>query len=160
MISALRDRPDLWRFVKFLFVGVVNTGFGFAAYAFFLRVVGFDPHLALACSYVIGVLWNFMTHSKVVFHSGSVWRLPLYVINYVVIYYINLFLLEHLIAYFEGAGLWARTDLAQRAGIAEHADLWAQAILVFPMAMLTFIGVSIVLTGRIPFLSKLFGRKG
>lgn len=134
MISTLRDRPDLWRFVKFLFVGVVNTGFGFAAYAFFLKVVGFNPHLALACAYVIGVIWNFMTHSKVVFHSGSVWRLPLYAITYTVIYSINAFLLEHLIS---------------DVGV---SDLWAQAILVFPMAMLTFVGVSIVLTGRLPFL--------
>ena len=141
MISVLRDRPDLWRFVKFLFVGVVNTGFGFAAYAFFLRIVGFNPHLALACSYVIGVLWNFLTHSKVVFGSKGVWKLPLYVINYVVIFTINSFLLEHLIA---------------DVGV---SDLWAQAILVFPMAMLTFIGVSIVLTGRVPFLRKLIGPK-
>lgn len=133
MISALRDRPDLWRFVKFLFVGVVNTGFGFAAYAFFLRVVGLNPHLALACAYVIGVIWNFMTHSRVVFHSGSVWRLPLYAITYTVIYSINSFLLEHMIS---------------DVGV---SDLWAQAILVFPMAMLTFVGVSVVLTGRLPF---------
>jgi hypothetical protein len=69
-----------------------------------------------------------------VFHSGSVWRLPLYAITYTVIYSINAFLLEHLIS---------------DVGV---SDLWAQAILVFPMAMLTFVGVSIVLTGRLPFL--------
>ena len=31
------------------------------------------------------------------------------------------------------------------------APLWAQAVLVLPMAMLAFLLVSLVLTGRLPF---------
>ena len=54
MILALQSRPDLWRFVKFLFVGVINTAFGFAAYAILLWA-GLPPQPALALSYVMGV---------------------------------------------------------------------------------------------------------
>ena len=134
MISAFRRRPDLWRFIKFLFVGVVNTVFGFAAYAFFLKIVGFNPHLALACAYVMGVIWNYFTHARIVFGAEGFRRMPLYVLAYSALYGVNSFLLDHLI---DDAGV---------------PPLGAQAILVLPMAMLAFTLVSIVLTGRIPFV--------
>ncbi len=134
MISALHSRPELWRFVKFLFVGVLNTAFGFLAYAFFLRMVHLPWQWALAVSYVFGVLWNFMTHGKIVFRTQGLRRLPLYVLAYVAIYTINKLALHVLI-----------DDLA-------ISDLWAQAIMVLPMAMVAFVLVSLALTGRLPFL--------
>jgi putative flippase GtrA len=133
MITALQSRPGLWRFVKFLFVGVLNTAFGFLAYAFFLRVVHLPWAWALAVSYFFGVLWNFMTHGKIVFLTQGLRRLPLYVLAYVVIYTINKLALHVLIDDF---------------GI---SDLWSQAILVLPMAMVAFVLVSLALTGQLPF---------
>ncbi|MCA0272518.1 MAG: GtrA family protein [Proteobacteria bacterium] len=133
MITALQSRPGLWRFVKFLFVGVLNTAFGFLAYAFFLRVVHLPWAWALAVSYIFGVLWNFMTHGKIVFMTQGLRRLPLYVLAYVVIYTINKLALHVLI---------------DNLGV---SDLWAQAILVLPIAMVAFVLVSLALTGRLPF---------
>lgn len=135
MIAALQSRPDLWRFLKFLVVGVLNTIFGFLAYAFFLRVVGLDWQWALALSYVVGVLWNFGTHGKIVFRTQGFRRLPLYVLAYAALFFLN--------------------KLALRAMIsAGMSDLWAQALLVLPMAMVAFVLVSLALTGQLPFGGK------
>ena len=136
MITALQSRPGLWRFVKFLFVGVLNTAFGFLAYAFFLRVVHLPWAWALAVSYVFGVLWNFMTHGKIVFLTQGLRRLPLYVLAYVVIYTINKLALHVMIDEF---------------GV---SDLWAQAIMVLPMALVAFALVSLALTGQLPLIGK------
>lgn len=132
MIATLQSRPDLWRFLKFLIVGVVNTIFGFLAYAFFLRVVGLSWQWALAASYIIGVLWNFGTHGKIVFRTEGFGRLPLYILAYAALFFLN--------------------KLALRAAIAAGmSDLWAQALLVLPMAMVAFVLVSLALTGQLPF---------
>ncbi len=141
MIALLQSRPHLWRFVKFLFVGVLNTAFGFLAYAFFLRVVHLPWQWALAFSYVCGVLWNFMTHGKIVFLTQGLRRLPLYVLAYVVIYMINKLALHVLI-----------DDIGM-------SDLWAQALMVLPMAMVAFFLVSLALTGSMPFLGEKGVRK-
>lgn len=131
MILALQSRPGLWRFVKFLFVGVLNTAFGFAAYAALLWI-GLPPQPALALSYVLGVLWNYGTHARIVFGASGYRRLPLYALAYSLLYGLN-------------AGALA---LMLKTGL---APLWAQAVLVLPMAMLAFVLVSAVLTGAMPF---------
>lgn len=131
MILALQSRPDLWRFVKFLFVGVINTAFGFAAYAVLLWL-GLPPQPALALSYVLGVLWNYGTHARIVFGADGYRRLPLYALAYSALYGLNALALAAML----------KTGLP---------PLWAQAVLVLPMAMLAFVLVSLVLTGRLPF---------
>lgn len=134
MTLALQSRPDLWRFVKFLFVGVLNTAFGFAAYATLLWV-GLPPQPALALSYVIGIIWNYGTHARIVFGAEGYRRLPLYALTYCALYGLNAVALATVI----------KTGLA---------PLWAQAVLVLPMAMLAFVLVSLVLTGRLPFAGR------
>ena len=132
MILALHSRPDLWRFLKFLVVGVANTAFGFAVYAVLLRLFGLPWQWALALSYVLGVLWNFVTHGRIVFGTQGIRRLPAYVLAYVALFFLNKWVLRAAI----DAGL---------------SELWAQALLVFPMAMVAFVFVSLALTGRLPF---------
>ena len=139
MILALQSRPGLWRFVKFLFVGVLNTAFGFAAYAVLLRGFGLPWQIALALSYVLGVLWNFLTHGRIVFGTRGIGRLPAYILAYVALFFLNKWTLA----------------AAIRAGLSE---LWAQAILVFPMAMIAFVLVSLALTGSLPIPARRSGR--
>ena len=139
MIRAFRARPDLWRFLKFLVVGGVNTLFGFAVYAVALRIVGLPPQAALAVAYCLGVVWNYFTHARIVFKTEGYRRLPLYALAYSLLYGVNAGALELLV----------------RAGV---APLWAQAILVLPAAILAFMLLSIVLTGSVPFRNAL-GRR-
>ncbi|MCV2870696.1 GtrA family protein [Defluviimonas sp. WL0050] len=138
MILALQERPGLWRFVKFLFVGVVNTAFGWVIYALLLRIGGLPWQLSLALAYVIGVMWNFITHARIVFKTKGFGRLPAYILAYVAAFALNKWVLSLLIA----AGL---------------SELWSQALLLPPMAIVTFFLISYVLTDEIPLVT---GRRG
>lgn len=128
---------DMTRLVRFLFVGVINTAFGYTAYAA-LVLVGLSPQPALALAFALGVVWNYMTHARLVFESRGYSRLVPYAGAYGLIYVVNALALQG----------------ALKAGI---APLLAQALLVLPMAALAFVLISLVLTGRIPFRG---GRQG
>lgn len=141
MIAALRSRPDLWRFVRFLAIGVVNTLFGLAVYALLLELAGLPAQAALILAYVVGVLWNYLTHARFVFGASGYRRLPLYCLAYTAIWLVN----AGALAALTGAG-WR--------------PLPAQALLVLPMALLSFLAISLVLTGRVPFLPRRGGRDG
>lgn len=86
-------------FLRFLVVGVVNTLFGYGAYAFFLWI-GFHFSAAALLGTVAGVIFNFFTTGRLVFDRARRFRSALpFVAVYSVVYAINvalLALLEHL----------------------------------------------------------------
>lgn len=129
---SLSDRHS-WsaRFIRFLGVGVLNTAFGYAAYAL-LVLIGLSPQPALAVAFAMGILWNYLTHARLVFDTRGVARIVPYAAAYGVIYAINALALA----------------AALRAGL---NPLVAQALLVLPMAALSFVMISLVLTGHLPF---------
>jgi len=135
MISRLRQNESLWRFIKFLIVGVFNTAFGVIVYEI-LVVFGMAPQGALALAYFIGIIWNYFTHGKLVFENQGFGKFPAYLGSYFVIYLIN------------SAGLY----LMLNAGVSKYL---AQPILAVIMAVPTFFLISYVLTGRVP----VFGAK-
>lgn len=131
MIAAWSADTGFGRLLRFVAVGVVNTGFGYVVYAV-LIVLGMTAQPALALAFVIGILWNYMTHARLVFGTRGILRLLPYAAAYGLIYAVNAFAL----------------DRALDAGL---SPLLAQALLVLPMALLSFILISGVLTGRLPF---------
>lgn len=56
------------RFLKFLLVGGLNTVFGYGVYALLL-FLGLHYAVAILCSTVLGVLFNFNTYGRLVFGS-------------------------------------------------------------------------------------------
>lgn len=120
----------LARFLRFLVVGFANTLFGYAVYAA-LVLVGTAPGLALAIAWIIGVVWNYVTHGRLVFDQRGMDRLPAYVLTYAAIFAINWLALQGLLT--TGA----------------H-PLLAQAILLPLVAVLTFLFVGRALTGAFP----------
>ncbi len=118
-------------FMLFALVGIVNTAFGYAVFSV-LSLSGLPAQAALAISFVIGVLWNFMTHARIVFDTKGFRKLPFYLLAYVMVYVFNAFSLEALLS----TGL--------------HPIL-AQGLLVLPTAVLAFILVSRALTDRFPW---------
>ena len=118
-------------FMLFALVGIVNTAFGYAVFSV-LSLSGLPAQAALAISFVIGVLWNFMTHARIVFDTKGFRKLPFYLLAYVMVYVFNAFSLEALL----NTGL--------------HPIL-AQGLLVLPAAVLAFILVSRALTDRFPW---------
>ncbi len=128
------------KFLRFLVVGVVNTAVGYGLYAA-LVLAGLGPQAALAMAFALGVLWNYGTHARLVFGTGGYRRLPAYAVAYLAIYAVNAFGLARAIA----------------GGV---DPLVAQLVLAVVMAGLSFVLISVVLTGAPPFLRRGDGKAG
>ncbi len=112
-------------FIRFLLVGVLNTLFGYLLYAS-LILIGLKYLLAFSISYVAGVLFNFQTIGKLVFKNKNNKLLFRFVGVYVVLYLLN------------AEGL--RIADALNVNIEYKTKmLIASAILVLPMAMVSFV---------------------
>lgn len=108
------------RFVKFLFVGGLNTMFGYSTYALFVACT-LKPGVALTLSYILGVFWNFKTTGSIVFKNKNNKLIFKFFISYVFTFFVNKFSLEFLIE-----------DL--------HVNEYlAEAIVIPPVAVLSFI---------------------
>ena len=106
------------RFVRFLFVGGINTLFGYTVFSVFILL---KIHYAIASllSTIIGVLFNFFTTGKIVFKNNDPKLIFKFFGVYGIIYLINLLFLKIFDTY--------------------HVNmLIAGAILVFPMAILSY----------------------
>ena len=108
------------KFVKFLFVGFMNTVFSYIIYAICVTILS-RPTLSLAVSYVIGILFNFQTTGRIVFKNSDNKLIVKFFLCYITTFFINRYLLDTLVVDF-------------------HVDKYlSQAILVFPIAMLSFL---------------------
>ncbi len=58
------------RFIRFLIVGVINTGFGYGLFAL-LIYVNFHYTLASLVSTILGVIFNFKTTGIIVFRNNN-----------------------------------------------------------------------------------------
>lgn len=117
MISAaLSLRPDARAaFLRFLAVGVLNTGFGYGVYAAGV-LAGLPAQAALALQFLLGALWNYRLHARLVFAVRGWGRLPAYVGAYLLI--------------------WALNALALRALLAAGADALLAQALILPVTVL------------------------
>lgn len=87
--------------LRFLVVGVANTVFGYAVYALAV-LVGVSPQLALILQFLLGALWNFRMHARLVFAVEGWGRLPAYIGAYLLIYAANALALRFVLA--QGVG--------------------------------------------------------
>lgn len=107
------------KFIKFLFVGFLNTLFGYSMYALFVSIQP-SQATALLISYTLGVFWNFNTTGRLVFKNSKKSLILKFFCVYVFTYFVNLSGLNWL----KGLGL---------------GKYVSQAILVLPVAILSFI---------------------
>jgi len=111
---------SLLLFLRFGVVGLLNTAFGYATFAFFV-VIGVWPGAALVASMIVAVAFNFQTSRRLVFRTrGCVYR---FVALYALVLALN----------------WAALRALHSIGM--H-DLVSQALLVVPLAALSFLGQS------------------
>lgn len=108
------------RFVKFLFVGAINTVFGYSTYALFVTL-SFDPSSALLISYILSIFWNFKTTGSIVFKNKDNRLIFKFILSYIFTYYVNNYSLNFLI-----------DNLHMNKYLAE-------AIVIMPVAVLSFI---------------------
>lgn len=105
-------------FARFGAVGLLNTAFGYAAYAV-LILAGVWPGAALAGATLAGVAFNFQTSRRLVFQSGPGRGLR-FVLAYAAVLALNWAALRGLLAF-------------------GFAELPAQALLALPVAALSFV---------------------
>jgi putative flippase GtrA len=79
--------------LKFIAVGVVNTIFGYALYAFFI-FLGLHYMLAVLLATIAGVLFNFKTIGHYVFDSKDSKLLLKFIMVYTVVYGMNIGLIR------------------------------------------------------------------
>jgi putative flippase GtrA len=77
------------QFVRFLVVGLLNTLFGYSVFAG-LILAGAPPPPALLISYMVGVLFNFVTTRRFVFNQSKCASLRRFIGAYMIIYLFNL----------------------------------------------------------------------
>lgn len=106
------------RFMRFLVAGGVNTIFGFAVYSICI-VAGMAVWLALLAGMLSGTVFNFFTTGGYVFRELSLARFPRFVICYLLVYGINLMLIELI-------STWLSSKIL------------SQAIITFPLALLSY----------------------
>lgn len=117
------------RFMRFLVAGGLNTLFGFAVYSFAI-ISGATVWFALLAGTISGTVFNFFTTGGYVFRELSLRRFPRFLLCYILVYGINLVLIKLL-------SLWLNNKIV------------SQAILTFPMALLSY-----VLMARFVFYSN------
>jgi len=76
------------QFINFLFVGALNTGFGYCAYALFI-FTGLHYSIAVLFSTILGVLFNFKTIGVLVFKNGDNRLILRFFAVYAIIYLLN-----------------------------------------------------------------------
>ena len=107
------------KFVKYLFVGAMNTVVSYLIYAFFATITD-KATLALTLSYILGILFNFQTTGKIVFKNKDNTLIVKFFLCYFITYFINRYSLEYLV------------------GTMNVNKYLSQAILVFPIALISF----------------------
>ena len=75
-------------FIRFVLVAILNTLFGYGVYSILL-LLGMHYSLAILCSTVIGVLFNFKTYGILVFKNTSNKLIFRFVLVYCVVYLCN-----------------------------------------------------------------------
>lgn len=113
MIKDFLNRFFDPQFIRFVLVAILNTAFGWCVYAGLLWLINLthipNPYvLASLIGYIIGILFNFTTYSKLVFNNKDKSRLFKFIMVYVVCWLCNSFgiwLLEkcHIDNYLAGA---------------------------------------------------------
>jgi len=128
LLAAANAPAGSERVARFVAVGVLNTAFGYGVYAT-LVLLGAGAQLALAGQFAVGILWNFATHSRLVFGTTGIGRLPLYTVAYLTVWAVNALALQVVMA----AGL---------------GPLLAQAVLMPAVVALAYILASAALGAR------------
>lgn len=87
MVKGLWSKIDS-QFIRFVFVGVLNTAFGFGVYCLML-FIGVPYWWATLISQILGVMFNFKTTGVLVFKNHNNRLFFRFAICYVLAYFLN-----------------------------------------------------------------------
>jgi putative flippase GtrA len=87
------NRPEIRKFARFLATGLLNTGFGYVAYAAFV-LTGLPLWLAVSAATTLALIFNFFSYGGLVFGSTSRRDLPRFLLFYGVLGGLNFVMLR------------------------------------------------------------------
>jgi putative flippase GtrA len=118
-MMAVTSRSREWFLIlRFGVVGMINTSFSYVVFAVLVLLSGW-PGVSLAGATIAGVAFNFQTSRRLIFRSDG--RALWFVAVYAVVFSLN----------------WAALRALLWYGV---PPLWAQALLILPIAAVSFIG--------------------
>lgn len=85
--------PPALRFLRFVAVGVLNTGFGYGLFAVIVAF-GVPLEISLLLSTTLGIVFNFITTGSLVFFKRTPKLFVPFALVYIVIYFLNVVLLR------------------------------------------------------------------
>jgi putative flippase GtrA len=91
--KRLMRNPLNFQIVRFLLVGVMNTAFSYSTYCLLL-FVGFSYVVSYTASFVLGLLFSFVTQGRLVFGNGDKRLFPRYVACWCLVFGANLLLIS------------------------------------------------------------------
>ena len=114
-ISLLHKGLD-YQFVRFVLVGILNTGFAYLVYAVLL-FVGLHYSFASLGTILLGILFSFRTQGRFVFNNTDLRRIGRFVLAWALIYFMAIGVIHQLVtlginAYLAGALSLPLTTLA------------------------------------------------
>ncbi len=97
MKPQIASGAGLPQLVRFVLVGIVNTGFSYAIYAGLLYV-GLSYAIANLIALLVGILFSFKTQGALVFNNSDNRRLFRFVLAWISIYTLNILIIGRFIA--------------------------------------------------------------
>jgi putative flippase GtrA len=94
LFAHTRPNSQIFRFVA---VGMINTGFSYGVYAYFI-FLGFDYALANLLALLLGILFSFKTQGRFVFRNSDNRLFGRFLIGWAVIYLATITLIGQFIA--------------------------------------------------------------
>jgi len=119
MIRSIASKIQKSRFIKFLFVGIINTIFGYSIFAT-LIILRLDYQYALLLATICGVMFNFKTIGTLVFKTKNNELIFRFIGVYCLIYILNVELIKIINSF--GINI-----------------LISQAMLVLPLAVISYV---------------------
>lgn len=87
-----------FQFIRFIMVGVVNTGFSYGTYALLLYL-GLEYQVASLCALILGILFSFKTQGTLVFLNPSNRLFIRFFLCWMLIYLFNIFIIGKIIQF-------------------------------------------------------------
>jgi putative flippase GtrA len=107
------------QFIRFIFVGILNTIFGYSVYWLFL-FFGYSFIISALASTIAGIIFNFKTIGSLVFNSKNNFLFFKFILVYFIIFIFSI------------TGIWALFEI----GISYQI---AGAIMIIPGAIISFL---------------------
>ncbi len=140
-VSDVKD-GGLRRFARFVVVGGLNTGFGYACYALLLWL-GVPLEASLLGATVLGLFFNFLTTGRLVFADARASLLPRFIAAYLGAWAIGSFAARALSSVGPAKWFVPVTPSALARHLSDHAKFWNDflaGLLLLPLsATLTYL---------------------